>query len=383
MKKTLFLLLAAAMLLSLLAGCGGTATPSAAPATASPATAAPAASAEPAASAAPDADAELAAALDGMKPLSLNFQSCMSPSNNVVDVFQYFADTIGERTDGKVTINFYTGGTLVDNNDIYSSLLSGALDIGESDPSYTVSAFPQMSAYFLPGMTYANCKVASYVANEMYTNSDFAELGDAHFLFGYGMAPSIVFGNEKIESLADFKGVLIRATSYSVNVVNGLGGSAVGISPAETYEALMKGTVQDVMMDPTPLVDWKFAEVSKYVCSNITGFTTTNHYAAISQEVWDSLPAPVQAIFEETSLECVEKIAVLWGEKVQAGFDYADEQGCETYEMSDENLAECLAALQPIVDDWIADADSKGLDGQGTVDYIKGLVDKYNAEYGD
>ena len=327
-----------------------------------------------------DEDA-LAAALEEMDEVKINWAISMGSSHRVNEVFNYFSDTIKERTNGKVIITNYPGDTLVTSNSIYDSLIQGVIDMGEADPAYSVAAFPMISSYFLPGMNYDNSVVATHVANDLFTESGLDELSNAHYLFAYGMTPSIIFGNKKVESLADFNGMQIRATGYAIPVVEGLGAAAVGITPAETYEALMKGTADAALMPAEALMNWNFAEVSKYA-TKITGFSTSMHYIAINQDVWNSLPPPVQALFEEVADECVEKVAPMWDNMAEEGYAFAEEKNTEIIEMSAENLAECMTALEPVRAKWVEDNAKYG-DSQAVLDYVDGLVEKYNAEYGN
>lgn len=366
LKKLLVLLISMMLICSMLSGCGGSS------------------GSEDSGSgeaASETASGSLEDDLAGMKDMNLNWAISMGSSHKVNEVFQYFSDEINKRTNGKITITNYPGDTLVTSNSIYDSLAQGVIDMGEADPAYSVAAFPLISAYFLPGMNYDNSVVATHVADELFTESGLEELNGAHYLFAYGMTPSIVFGNKKTESLADFKGMQIRATGYAIPVVEGLGAAAVGITPAETYEALMKGTADAALMPAEALMNWNFAEVCDYAC-NVKGFSTSMHYIAINIDVWNSLPASVQALFEEVADECVEKVAPMWDGMAEEGYNYAKEQNTEVYDMSEEDLAECITALEPVREKWVEDNASKG-DSQGVLDYVTGLVDKYNAQYGN
>ena len=375
MKRTLALIIAVCMILVGVTACGGNTAAPAAPASSAAAPTAPAASTE-----APAAEGDLEAALAGMKDVSLNWAISMGPSHRANETFQYFADEVNKRTNGKVTINLFPGDTLVTSNSIYDSMVQGIVDMGEADPAYSVAAFPMMSCYFLPGMNFANSRVATYVVNDLFTESGLPELSKAHYLFAYGMSPSILFGNKKVEKLEDFAGMQIRATGFAISVVEGLGAAAVGITPAETYEALMKGTADAALMPAEALLNWNFAEVCKYACK-VTGFSTSCHYIAINNEVWNSLPAPVQQVFEEVADECVEKIAPLWDTMGEEGYKFAEEKNTEVYEMSAEELARCTEQLKGVREKWAADNASKG-DTAAVLEYIDGLIEKYNAEYG-
>ncbi|MGI6214672.1 MAG: TRAP transporter substrate-binding protein DctP [Christensenellales bacterium] len=318
---------------------------------------------------------DLYAALNDMKPMKLNWAISMGSSHRVNEVFTYFADQIKERSKGKIEIIMYPGETLVKNNDIFESVINGIVDMGEADPSYSLSYFPLGSAYFLPGNNFADSSEATYVANEWY-KQDFKELSRAKFLWAYGMSPSGLMTNVKIENLDDFKGVQIRGTGFSIDAIKALGAAPVGITPAETYEALLKGTADAVLMPLEALINWNFAEVSKYV-TPIPGVSTVNHYICISNNIWNKIPKPVQEMIEEVSLECVDMVAPMWDEMDQIGLDFAKEKGSEIYSLSDETQAEILRSFEPVRSNWLKERENQGLDGENALYVLSDLIETY------
>lgn len=319
--------------------------------------------------------AELDAALETMSPMKLNWAIGMGSSHRVMEVFEYFAESVKERSKGKIEVVLYPGETLVKNTDIFESVLNGIVDMGEADPAYSFSYFPLGSAFFLPGINFADSIEATYVANEWY-KQDFKELSRAKFLWAYGMSPSGLMTNKKIEKLEDFKGVQIRGTGYAIDAIKALGAAPVGITPAETYEALLKNTADAVLMPLEALINWNFAEVVKYV-TPIPGISTVNHYVCISNNVWDRIPEPVQQMIEEVSLECVEKAAPLWDSMDKLGLDFAAEKGSEIYELSEETKADIEKTFEPIHEKWLKDRQAQGLDGQKAIDILRQLQEDY------
>lgn len=360
-RNILSVILSVLLVLSVLAGCSnGAATPGNTPG-------------QPAAD--PN---DLKAVLADFKPIKLDWAIAMGASHRSNEVFNYFCDRINSLTEGKITITPYPGETLVKNTDIYESLLNGIVDMGQADPSYSFSYFPLVSAYFLPGISFKNSSAATYAANEWF-QSDFPELKKAKFLWAYGMSPSNLLTNKKIEKLEDFRGVQIRATGYAIQAVEALGASAVGITPAETYEALLKGTADAALMPPEALKNWKYGEVLKYT-AGVSGISTVTHYVAINQDLWNSFPPAIQKVFEDVSAECVEKIAPLWDEMDQEGIAFGKENGMEYYQVPEATLKTWWDVLAPIQSNWVAERAGKGHKAQEALDSLKGLAAKYNAQ---
>lgn len=60
------------------------------------------------------------------------------------------------------------------------------------------------------------------------------------------------------------------------------------------------------------------------------------------------------------------------------GRDIAVEKGNTIVQLDEAEVARWKEAAQPVVARWVADMDSKGIDGQALIDQAKGLIDKYS-----
>ena len=318
-------------------------------------------------------------ALEAMETRELKWGVSWGSSHSAMEYMNYFANLIKERSKGKIVITLYPDESLVKNNDIYQSLLDGIIDIGEADPSYSFASFPLASAYFLPGMPYANSTVATYVATEWF-QSDFEEMKAAHHLFGIGMTPSGIMSKTKIEKLSDFKGVQIRAAGYPAKAINALGATAVGITPPECYEGLLKNTIQAVFMPDEALKNWNFAEVVGY-STTIPGIATQCHFVAMNNDVYNSFPKPVREMIDACAADTEAKIAPMWDEMSKQAREYAKSKGVDVYDVTEENRAEMMKALESVQKEWLEEKKAAGLDGQKAIDHLLELIEKYNKLY--
>jgi TRAP-type C4-dicarboxylate transport system substrate-binding protein len=293
---------------------------------------------------------------------------------------QYWVERVAEVTDGKVTATIHPGETLVKNNEMFPALVDGIVEVVSQDPSYNPELFPLMGGFALPGLRMDNSVVATYVANDYY-KSDFDELKQAKFLFAIGLGPSGIESNKKIETAEDFKGMQIRANGFAVEPVKQLGAAPVGLTAAEIYEGLLKGTVDASLMPFDGLINWNLAEVCKYAIK-LPVLTNTTHYVAMNKEMWQSFPAEIQEAIEGVNAECIERASTLWDEMGQEGLEFAEEKGVEIYSVSDEEIAKIVTILEPIQENWVKEQEENGLPGREALDRLKELAEKHNAQYG-
>ena len=114
------------------------------------------------------------------------------------------------------------------------------------------------------------------------------------------MAPMHLLTKKPVRTLADFKGMKIKATPAYIPLLHELGAEAVMMSMFDCYLALQKGTIDGILAPLDTLVPLKFIEVVK----SITMLDLT--YAAqpgpvMSLKTWSKLPPDIQKVFENNA----------------------------------------------------------------------------------
>ncbi len=110
--------------------------------------------------------------------------------------------------------------------------------------------------------------------------------------------PGILASKKPVKSLADLKGLKVRATGLSAKIVEALGGTPVAMSQPETYEALSKGVVEATLCPIETLKGWKQGEAIEYVVDSTAIGYTTAMFVVMNKEKWAALPADVQKVFD-------------------------------------------------------------------------------------
>lgn len=290
-----------------------------------------------------------------------------------------WAKEIEEKTNQKVKITMFPGGTLTNAKNCYDGVVSEISDIGMSCFAYTRGKFPVMESLDLP-LGYPDGVVASRTVNEFYKKVKPEELDDVKVLYIHAHGPGLLHTVKKVETLDDFSKMKIRSTGLSAKVVEALGGLPVAMPQGETYESIKKGVAEGTFGPIEVLKGWRQAEVIKSTTdtSNI-GYTTTM-YVVINKKKWGSLPEDIKKIIEDISEKAVIEHGKAWDKSDEAGKKYSLELGNEYVTLSDQQKALWKEKVRPVIQGYIDEVSAKGIDGNKIVEEITGLIDKYSKE---
>jgi len=191
------------------------------------------------------------------KPLELTYSIFFpAPHKNTV-LAEEWAKEIGRRTQGKVKITVFPGGTLTPADKCYDGVVKGISDIGMSVMGYTRGKFPLTEVIDLP-LGYKNGLSATRLINQYFQKFQPKEFEEVKILYFHAHGPGILHTKKPVEKLEDMKGMRIRSTGLSSKVVSALGGIPVAMPMGETYDALKRGMVDGSMAPPESLEGWKF-----------------------------------------------------------------------------------------------------------------------------
>ncbi len=292
---------------------------------------------------------------------------------------QGWAKAVSEATGGRVVITSYPGETLFKAADIYDNVVEGAADIGLSCFSYNIGRFPEMEAFEQPGIVYKNSRVASKVAWEGIQELNPKCVQDTKLMMVIATGPGDLFTKTPVKKLEDIKNMQIRATGLSAETLKMAGAVPVGMPQSEAYEALSKGIVAGNLAPIEVLKSWKHGEVVDYLTR--TPFLYNNlFYVTMNLDKWNSLPADIQKAITDTTEKFHEEVGIgLWDEQNETALKWAvDDEKMQVTELSSEETARWIQAVEPMIDKYIA---AKGDSGQKAIDTVKRLAEKYNKEY--
>ncbi len=282
---------------------------------------------------------------------------------------------VEKRTNGKVLVNTFPGGTLVDAKNMMDGVIAGTADIGCLCMAYQPGRFMVTNATSLP-FGFPNATVASLVLWDLYKKYMPEEFAKVKVLTMFACAPANIYAKVPVKNLDDMKGLQLRASGGTADVVKALGGTPVGMPQSETPEALQKGVVKGAVSSLETLMDFKYAELCKYV--TIINGPIYPFAVVMNMAKWNALPKDVQKVMEDMGTEQSEWTGKYMDGHVEKSLEWSKKNhNIEITELSAEELAKWDKLLEPITAKWIEDAKAKGLPAEQIVQDIKALTKKY------
>jgi tripartite ATP-independent transporter DctP family solute receptor len=335
MKKFLALALALVMTTALLAGCGSTAT---APAASSAAASAPASS------------------TTEFEAQTWKFACSATETSTWVEAAKKFGDLVGEATNGAVTVEYYPADQLTagSQTDGIQALMDGTTELSmhsnliysSFDPRFNVVSLP-----FLFGSTEdADAKLDGAGGEALQAvlqeyNLHCMGIGENGFRHPTN-------GKHEIATVADMKGLKMRvAGSALLNREYELwGADYANANWSEVFTALQTGTY-DGQENPLPTADAaSIQEVQKYV----TYWTGTYDclFFCMNKDLYDSLPAELQAIVDDCGQQAVVYQRQINREQDQSILDKWTAAGVTVTELTDDAVKEFKDASAACYDEF-------------------------------
>lgn len=288
----------------------------------------------------------------------------------------WFCDEVKKRTNGRVEITYYPGGTLLSPVKMYDGVLTGISDLGFSHIQYTRGRFPVTEVFDLP-LGFPSGWTATMVATDFFNRYKPKEWDNVHVLYLTTSGPIILQTiNKPVKNLEDLKGLKIRAVGQMSDIIKLLGGIPVPLPMPDVYDALRRAVIDGVTVDLSTLKYWKFAEVTKYVTADWQLGTGITFYWVINKSKWDSLPPDMQRIVTEVANESRDKQAALWDQMDIEGRDLFISKGGQVIELSDTEASRWIKAVEPVAGEYKKAMISKGYKATEVDDWIKFIKER-------
>lgn len=315
--------------------------------------------------------------------IKLKYANYLPPTHKMSLLGQQFCEEVNKRSNGRVEITYYPGGTVLSPAKMFNGVVTGIADMGLSHIGYTRGRFPVTEVFDLP-LGFSSGWVASQVSNDFYKRFKPVEWDSVHILYLTTSGPLIIQTvNKPVKTLQELKGLKIRATGATSDVVKALGALPIPLEMPDVYESLRRAVIDGVMVDLSTLKYWKFAEVEKYTTASWQLGTGITFYFVINKEKWNSLPPDLQKIFTEVAAETYAKQAALWNEMDIEGADLFKSGGGQIFFLTNTEAAKWVKAVEPVIEAYKKDMVSKGFKAADTdswVKYIKERIEYWKKE---
>lgn len=284
-----------------------------------------------------------------------------------------FADEVEELTDGAIRIEVYDSGSLYDQATAQTALARGDLEmtisnaawVGDQVPAVTILSAP----YVIQSIEHREAVLASDFGRDLFEQVA-AETGIRPLQSLYLGTRNLNLKDSagRIETPDDLAGLNIRmpdAESW-IKMGRALGFNPTPIAINELYLALETGTVVGQDNPVVGTIDFGFHEVTdQYI---LTQHLVDDTWYAISEAVWQELPAEHQEALATAARDAADRQATLYRQKEIDGLTFLEEQGLDVYE------PDVAAFREHVLSVYLEDPDVVAAWPEGAIDIIRDLV---------
>lgn len=231
------------------------------------------------------------------------FQINVNAGDDEYRIAQDWAKDVAEKTNGEIVIEVMPTGTIVGNNETLDAVGAGIIQGHITDPGYFSGKNPAFAVYGnMVGAWNSTDTFLDFMRNggqEGYNH--LVEPYNVHLIRAGAVGVEALISKKRIDTLADFKGMKVRAPEGMVsNIFKLIGAAPVNLPTSEVYTALEKGVIDaaDYTVFSTNYQQgyYKYAPFAVH-----PGFhSMPMKDISINKTIWDGLSAEQQKILEDS-----------------------------------------------------------------------------------
>ena len=299
-------------------------------------------------------------------------------------ILDVWADNVERDSGGRIRVERYAsmalGGTPPE---LMDQVMDGVADIIWTVNGYTPGRFPRTEVFELPFMV-GDARAASAALWQMYEEHMQQDFAGVHMLGMWVHGPGLFHTSLPVRVPADLQGMKIRGGSRVVNDLLGLAGAeAIGLPVSGVPEALSRGVIDGTTIPWEVTTSLRIAElVNNHTEFEGNGLYVLSFSFAMNQDVWDGLPADLQAVIDQNS--GLEFSIFAGGTQAEAdgpARQLAIDRGNTIITVSEAEAQQWAEVVQPLYATWVADMQGRGIDGQALIDQANALMAAYTAAH--
>ncbi|MDE2596682.1 MAG: TRAP transporter substrate-binding protein DctP [Sphingomonadales bacterium] len=265
----------------------------------------------------------------------LTYASPYSPSHPFSKADQTWIKFVEAQSHGSLHIRPSWSGALLSSDMSMEELRHGVADIGLITPIYVRGGTQliRIQSGFYSGADSVESQVALYRCIAAANPEIGRELAGLKVLAVQGGSlPGIVTRAKQVNTLADIKGLRLRAPTELLTVLGSLGADPVNMPMADVYSAMAKGVIDGVIAPPDTFKAMHFAEVARYY--NTLAVPRGAYPArAMGERAWNRLTPDQQRVLEAAMPVWEAALATETRAALAKGMDEAHKRGVQVVAM--------------------------------------------------
>ena len=323
-----------------------------------------------------------AAGWAGAQEVTLTVHHFLPPKSNAqVGMIEEWAKRVEEGSEGRIDVEIFPSMTMGGSPpELYNQVRDGAADIVWTVLGYTPGVFPRAEVFELPSV-HRGSAVATTKAMNASIDRLAEDFEDVHVIFLHSHDGNVLHSaKEEITAFDQLAGKKLRTPSRTgAWVIESWGAEPVGMPVPDLPQALAKGVVDGALVPYEIVPALKLQELEK-ATSELPGgdrFGTATFMFAMNKDRYESLPDELREVIDDNSgMNAAEWVGRAWEEDFEArGHKALEEAGVTQITLDAAEAAKFDAAAEKVVQRWIEEANSKGLDGRALVEQARAAVE--------
>jgi TRAP-type C4-dicarboxylate transport system substrate-binding protein len=308
-------------------------------------------------------------------PIKLTYANFPPASTFPCVQMERWAKEVEKRTNGKVKIQTFPGGTLLPAKNIFDGVINGTADIGNFAMSYQPGRFPVSEAVDLP-LGFTSARVASLVLYDIIEKYRPREFEKVKVLTLFTCPPADLMTSRPVRRIADLKGMELRSSGTGADVVKALGGIPIAMPQSDTPEAIQKGIVKGIVSSLEVLKDMNYAAYTPYATD--ANLFVVSFAVVMNRDKWNALPADVKKTLEALGREQAEWTGRYVDDHVKEALVWSKQKyNHQVFQLSAADRAEIQKRVKPIIDNYVSRVSGQGVAGAKIIADIQSLKRKY------
>ena len=272
-----------------------------------------------------------------------------------------FADAVNKKTNGRVHITIFPGGTLNPPFETYNAVKVGIADIGGAPVGFSSAVMPLNmlfgnALYGLKSSSQAARIFSQALKNLPALQEEFAGI---HLLWVTATLPlSINTQGKKIEKPDDFKGMVVRFPPGLEPLAKAWGATPITMPTVDIYVSLQKGIVKGYFGGAEMLKAMRLAEHVNYSTSLSSVFGLS--WGGMNIKKWNSLPDDIKKIISDLTPRTQRDHIQKTDESAIESMQFAITEGVEFYKLNQDQINPFYTISKKVFQDVANELEKRG-----------------------
>jgi TRAP-type C4-dicarboxylate transport system substrate-binding protein len=318
---------------------------------------------------------------------TLKIHHFLSPTSiQHTKMFKDWCDDIGRDSGGRLKCQIFPamqlGGT---QPQLYDQARDGVADIVWTLPGSTAGRFPKIEVFELPFIM-SSPEATAAAAWDYYEKHARDEFGDVKVLAVHGHGPGVVYTSKRpVKTIEDMKGLKLRGPSRLVTkLIAALGATPVGMPIPAIPDAMSKGVIDGAVTTYEIAPTIKLDQLSRYVAQADPaegGIYSAFFVMAMNKKRYESLPPDLQQVIDKHSgRDLSVTFAHIMAENDKPSKEKVIAGGNVITILDRHELQKWRKASEIVAEEWVAEMNKRGVDGQALLADARALIAKYTQQ---